>query len=273
MKNIAKQLPLLFAFVLFAQAKPQPPGQKIEPCAFLDVTAEYDSLTVFLDDQPVGKTPLIGYAISTGAHELVVQSPNWPSWSQPNFRTDFVAMPGRSYRFRALFRHNVLVNSIPYGAKVYRDGVYLGETPLYVEWQDRGRLNIKKEGYHSVELKTFELSDSFILIRLEPLPSWVQARREKVERQKAGMQFRRRMLVASMGMAVAAGLATIHFRSRGNEEFGRYQTTAIPAKMDHYFGRAQYYDRLASLSYALFETGFVLSGYFFLTSRPFEWVE
>ncbi len=75
------------------------------------------------------------------------------------------------------------------------------------------------------------------------------------------------MMLASLGFAAATGLATLHFRDKGNDEYFAYQGTAMPANMEDHYSSAKYYDQLANISYALFELGFVMTGYFFLASR------
>lgn len=234
----------------------------------LQVTAAYDSLVVYLDGAAIGKTPLDSFFIKTGSHELAVQSPYWPSWSQPNYSASFFAAAGNTYHFKARFIKNVLINSIPYGAAIFENDSLIGTTPQHVLQNENSHIRVEKEGYESFSFDLGQGDKLSYVIRLNPKKEWLLENQIRAEKKKIKIKHRRRLLAASIGFAAAAGLSTIHFRSRGNEEFAAYQKTAIPSQMDQHFENAQFNDRLASASYALFELGFVMTGYFFLSSRP-----
>jgi len=245
-------------------------GRAEDQLAFLSITAPQDSLPIFLDGKEIGVTPLGRVAIPIGQHQLVVRSPLWPAWDHPDYIIDFEAQAGQRYEFRAVFPVKVIVNSIPNQAKVYEGDKLLGTTPLIftkMDSMDR-TLRIEKTGYNPYSLHTSQLSEKAILIRLQPNEEWVAKVTAEQKSRAKKISLHRRLMFTSLGVAAIAGLATIHFRSRGNEEYSRYLSTAIPEEMDDHFDRAQYYDRMAGATYALFEMGFVMSGYFFLTSRP-----
>ncbi|NOY58480.1 MAG: PEGA domain-containing protein [Calditrichaeota bacterium] len=258
---------LFFASFVFQSANASMIAAK-DSMSVLHVTSAYDSLVVYLDGKIIGKTPLDSLPVETGSHELVVRSPYWPSWTQSNYTTSFFAAAGKAYRFTAKFSRNVLINSIPYGAEIFENDKLIGTTPLYVFQKENRQIRVEKEGYDSFTLDLGRSDKLSYVLRLIPKKEWLLENKIRAEKKKSKITQRRRLLAASIGFAAAAGLSTIHFRSRGNEEFAAYQKTAIPSQMDRYFERAQYNDRLASASYALFELGFVMTGYFFLTSRP-----
>ena len=234
--------------------------------AFLTIPLDQDSLLVLLDNSVIGKTP-IHVPISTGAHELVVQSPHWPSWDQHDYQNSFVALPGQEYRFEPEFKNVIAINSIPFGATVIYKSEEIGKTPVNIFVENDSKIKIELEGYLAREVLINLPGQSFYLAQLLPEEGWVLAKLEQEERKHKKLGRNKKLLFASLGFAAAAGLSTAHFRSRGNEEYDNYQNTAIPSNMDEYFSNAQYFDRIASLSYVFFELGFVLSGYFFLTSR------
>jgi hypothetical protein len=237
--------------------------------ATLDIAADVDGLPVFLDGRRIGETPLAGQRIDTGPHELAVQSPYGAVWNQPHYSASFVAVPGQNYRFKAAFEKKISINSQPYGAKVYRDTTKIGYTPLSVNSAEKEVLLVHP-GYEPYTLDLSKIEGVSAVVILQPQEQWVlsQERSERIFRNK--MRNRQKMMFVSMGFSAIAGLLTIHFRSEGNEEYSRYLETAVPAEMERYYKNAQNFDRLAGLSYALFELGFVLTGYYFLTSRGID---
>lgn len=232
--------------------------------ATITVASGQDSLPVLLDGQPIGKTPIKDFAVKSGSHELTVYSPVWPSWNQKDYKVMFVALPGQSYRFEPTFETLVTIHSIPYGASVYHRGKLLGTTPCQVNLREGLTADIELEGYVPVQV---ELTKQTHTVELEPLEDWVNARLEREQQRQQRIIRNRKLMFASLWLAAAAGYSTAYFRSKGNEEYDRYMRTAIPEKMDDYFRKAESYDRISSVSYALFEMGFVFAGYFFLTSR------
>ena len=237
--------------------------------AYLNVDSAVKGLKVFLDGKPIGVTPLQSMAIATGAHELVVRSPLWPAWNQPDFVTSFVALPNQTYEFQAAFPKKILINSIPNQAKVFLDEKFIGTTPLTITKDEKDHtIRIEKTGFIPDTIALSNVSTRVLFIQMQPDPVWVEkVNREKKHKEKT-LKTRRRLMIASLGVATAAGLATMHFRSRGNKAYSDYLSTAVPDEMNRLFEKAQYYDRMAGVSYALFELGFVMSGYFFLSSRP-----
>jgi hypothetical protein len=243
-----------------------PDGLSQAETATLDVSAEVDSLPVFLDNQRIGATPLKGMLIETGPHELAVQSPFGPVWNQPHYTSSFVAVPDRNYRFFAEFEKKISISSHPYGARVYRDTTLIGTTPLSVS-SDVKKVLIIHPGYKPYELDLGAIENLAFFVNLQPREEWILSQKKSERIFKNRQKNRQKMMFISMGFSAIAGLFTIHFRSEGNEEYSRYLQTGVPSEMDHYYQKAQDYDRLAGLSYALFELGFVLTGYYFLTSR------
>ncbi len=238
--------------------------------AWLDVDAEFDGLSIFLDQKKIGQTPLRNFSVSPGEHELIVTSPYWPAWDKPNYQVTFTAAAGEKYRFFAYFVERILVNSIPHGAQVYLDDKFIGETPTTCikDIALEQTIMLKKEGYEPFTARIAELTGQAMVIRLHEDQEWAQAQEKAKSDKERKLRRRQRLMAASLGIATASGLATIHFRSQGNEEYSRYLTTAVPKQMETHFDQAQEYDRIASLTYALFEAGFILTGYYFLTSRP-----
>lgn len=243
-----------------------PDGLSQTETATLDVSADVDSLPVFLDNQRIGVTPLKGMLIGTGPHELAVQSPFGPVWNQPHYTSSFVAVPDQNYWFFAEFEKKISINSQPYGAQVYRDTTLIGKTPLSVS-SDVGKVLITHPGYKPYELDLREIEHLSFIVNLQPQEEWILSQKKMEWRISHRHKSRQKMMFISMGFSTIAGLFTIHFRSEGNDEYGRYLQTGVPGEMDRYYKKAQEYDRLAGLSYALFELGFVLTGYYFLTSR------
>lgn len=257
---------LIYIVILSLFAFTNVQGAESDSTAILNVPYFQDSLVVYLDDAPLGKTP-VHTVISTGAHDLIIQSPSWPSWDQPDFIDSFVALPGQEYKFTPEFKEIISINSNPFGAIVYNNGKEIGTTPLNITFENNSEIILKLTGYKSYVLDIENLAQSAYFVSLVPSEEWVLFKKQNEINKKKNVGRNKKLFFASLGFAAAAGFTTSYLRSRGNEEFDKYETAAIPSAMDEHFSEAQRYDRLASVSYALFEVAFISSGYFFLTSR------
>jgi hypothetical protein len=238
--------------------------------AMLEVAAPFEGLPVFLDKKKIGQTPLRACSIAPGRHELDVQSPYWPAWNQPSYQTNFTASPGEKYQFVASFQENILINSIPPEAKVFLNGSLVGETPTIIARDTlvTQLLVLQLEGYQTFSQELSKINKQAWMINLQEKTKSLQEKEIDIAERKKTLRHRKRMMFVSMGLAAVSGWATIHFRAKGNDEYARYQSTALPAQMDYYFNRAKKSDRLAGATFVSFELGCIMSGYFFLTSRP-----
>jgi len=233
--------------------------------AALTVRCVYSSLPVYLDSAQIGATPLENYSISTGDHVLLVPSPYGMAWNTPGYTHAFNAGAGQTCEFEAVFTKTLILNSLPYGADILLEGRVLGKTPLAV--QPMGAVRIEKEGYEPQEINLDALAGPSLTITLKPQQAWLQACRQNQAQHQKEVKWRRALMYGSMAVAAAAGYAAVHFHSKGNDAYADYMATASPVEMEQYLSRSHEFDHYAGVSYALFEIGFVLTAYFFLSSR------
>jgi len=268
-KYLKTTLFIIFIFSCSGKANILNTGIAIESdsIAYVNISSEYDSLAIFLDEKKIGKIPLHNFPITTGSHSITVMSPYWPSWNQPNFHDTFVALPGMTYQFNGTFVKNILVNSIPFDANVYKDGELIGQTPLYVVMEGNTKISIEKEGYHAATTDLAKAYEFFLLVTLEPQQEWFQAKEKREKEKKSVIKGKRNLLFASIGLATVSGMLSVHFRNERNEALNNSSDTIIPSQRIHYQDQARRYEKLQDASYIAFELGFVMTGYFFLTSR------
>ncbi len=237
--------------------------------AYLNISSTPQGLQVYLDNRLIGQTPLHHHAIEPGNHHITVYSPYWPAWNISNYEKNLIAYGDKTYDVKASFEKMVYINSLPYDADVVINNKSVGKTPIYLKSDTLKTITLEKKGYSPQTIRVDSLQNMAV-INMTPNAEYIQQQWEKTRSQASRIKQKKRLFWGSLAFTAVAGLSTIHFRSRGNQEYDRYQNTIIPDKMNQHFDNARLYDRLAGISYALFETGFVLSGYFFLSSRQQE---
>ncbi len=257
------ELCLCWEMKVLAQPPSRPDSNHV---SYLTVYDVQDGLKIFLDGKEIGFTPLSNYPILPGEHRLMVRSPKWPSLNSTDYDTIFVAQLGDTLRISPTFIQSIRLTSIPYGVAVKRGNEMLGYTPLLISLRpyEVATILFEKEGYEPLQQ---ELLESAATVVLKPDLMYWQQKQENDRRKQNRIKWYRRGLYGSIVLGAISGMATIHYRGKGNDAYAAYLETANPTLMDRYYNRARHYDRLAGASYAIFEVSFIMSGYFFLKSR------
>lgn len=237
--------------------------------AVLQVSGCKSGLAVYVDDRFVGPTPLQAQ-FQPGTYHLRVATPYTREWGQNDFQTLVTLNAGEQVDVEAVFPRRLVIQSSPYEAAVFKNEKLLGYTPLtvLVDSDNRDVIRLEKAGYESVSHIVQEIPDNHLFVTLAVTPSWQEEKRAATLRTGLEVKKHRRLMLAGLGLATVTGLATAHFRDRGNEAYDRYMKSAVPAEMDRHFRQSQKNDRIAGATYVLFEVAFVLTGYHFLASLP-----
>ena len=139
--------------------------QKLPVSAILDITSTPSGATVYLDQRPIGPTPISGYSVDTGTTgekeiQIGVQLDGYESDVQQVTLTGGETLPWRVQLKKLPERIPTLatleVTSTPDGATVSVDGSRIGNTPLLKYPVDTGTsgqkvviLRMELEGYES----------------------------------------------------------------------------------------------------------------------------
>ena len=131
----------------------------------LEVTANVDGATVYLDGEALGAAPVRRQQVSTGRHSIRVEAPGFQTFERPvNINS------GLESQVQALLEPapvQLRVESDVPGASVFVDRRYIGTTPLTLDDLGPGRydVTVSAEGYdmhaETVELGT-EARDLFV---------------------------------------------------------------------------------------------------------------
>lgn len=208
--------------------------------------------------------------VPSGPHrlEFVDAAPGAvPPWESATFD----AAPGDTVLVRL---GQPLLQSSPAGARVLLDGTELGVTPLRLDPTrlPGRRLLLEEPGYLRISLG----GDSLLaraaagggarveLVPLNPTPFPAMVAPDRVafvDRHRTLLLFGSAALLAG---GVAAGLG---FKNEADSHFEEYERTGNPDRQRELFDRAQRYDRLSLVGWALGEVGFV-SAFLLLIRQP-----
>ncbi len=265
--RLLRTYPLLLFCIVLSAVNVQ--ASDSTAAAYVTIEGVEEGLPVFVDRHFTGVTPLFRHPVAIGRHEIIVRSPWWPAWNVPDFASTIDAVAGETLIVHPRFVEPLYIESTPYGAEVFLDDDKAGVTPLMIR-RTAGSdtlLRILKPGYETYESQLSAHSGPIVSVILQAREDWIRAEISKKRQRQSRLTRNRRLLAGAMVLGLASGLTTVHYRDQGNEAYDRYLHTANPNAMKRHFEDARHYDRLAGLSYAVFEVAFLLGGYFFLGSR------
>lgn len=256
-------LPVLLAYLTLSFAVPGFAGVAQETVqGYLTLQTEHRGLEVRVDGNRVGHTPVRELALAPGPHEVGVENPYRSNWFDRPWTAEVVVTAGDTAVVDVVFEKSYSVNSQPFGAAVHFEQELLGETPLFFSLAEdsTGTVRLSREGYVDTSFVIGDSKRRYFNIALVPeqpvTPPEVAAdiAPEKQKRSKLPIYL-------AVGVSAAAGGLALYFRQKGNERYDQYLSTGDPQRMEAYLSDAKRFDRLAAISFGVFQVSFVFSFY------------
>jgi hypothetical protein len=228
-------------------------AQDIEPRESHVVNIESDprGAEVYSGDSLLGRTPL--RVLRSEAAQLVLFYPERAAWNAQRSTLGPDPLPAHLGVMHVRFARVIQLRSVPYGAAVYRNDVFLGYTPLDMP-ADTTMLTIHKPGYRSQTVRANEVEYGALLVvlhaELGPRPAEFSMLGDPVN--VPGLD-----IVLPGGLTLAAGVAAVMFKQYADARYEDY----LDSRNDALLSEAKKYDIYAGLSLALMQLGL---GYFIL---------
>jgi hypothetical protein len=241
--------------------------------AVLSVYALEEGLPVFINSKAVGKTPLRRIALPAGQYEVIVQAATDASWLDEDWSATVTLHAGDSLSLIARMMKGYRLSSAPYGAQVWQEGKLLGATPYIFRLPENqaARLELKLPSYQTAHLEVGRREEGAwskrsIEVVLQRDFEYATLQQREAELQRARAAKYRKLAYLSAALSVASGLGSVLLKREADEAYERYLVTGDPVAREHYFDRAEKYDRYYSAAFAAFEVSFAVSFYGFLKS-------
>ncbi len=259
---------LSFSFVLSevlvaAELKNCP---KIEEWGYLKIITRRHGLAVKIDGNLTGFSPLEILTLAPGLHRVQVAHPDQANWLDRDWIGEVNIAAGDTSTIEVLFKRNYSIHSQPFGAAVLLDNQKLGETPTFLKLDETEikQITLLKTGYQDTILTLGSSNIQFFDIKLRKRteePSLILATGEFSIKKKSKTNH---SLFAAIGLTVVSGALGIYFRKKANNEFDQYLQSGDPQRFNESFDQSKKFDNYAAVSFAAFQTSFVLSFYLFL---------
>lgn len=233
---------------------------------YLILQTRHKGLEIRVDQRLIGYTSDSVIVLSAGTHRVVVRHPNRSNWLDEDWFADIEVSEGDTLRLTVIFKKSYSINSKPYGASVFLEQEYIGETPIYVKLYEHEIKNVRlvKQGFEEKKIVIGNSDQQFFDVALQPDKAALDLSLQKVERDLRSHSKTKLYLYSTIGLAAVSGALALYFRNRANDRFERYRGTGNPELIDRFFNDAKKYDRYAAVSFGVFQVSFIVSFYLLL---------
>lgn len=215
---------------------------------WIEIDTNQVTANVYADSTWLGTAVGGVFAVPAGARVISLVPPIADVWSIPALQRDISDLDGDTLHLDMRFPYYYSLESIPSSAEVYlSDGVgrvLLGDTPLVfrTETTPSGTFIFDREGFLSRTITPGLDLWNRHLVSMEPADSDSSFPSEV----SLNLGSRRRMWIdyVAIGTAVTAGILAVHFKTKANNRYARYEITGDPSlrpainRLDVYSGVA-----------------------------------
>jgi hypothetical protein len=242
--------------------------------ATIFVESQHPGLPVLIDGKEAGFTPLRYWPLSPGKHEIAVKRSSPESWLDFDWTETCSLQAGDTVKFIARFLKGYSLNSTPFGAEVYVNGILHGTTPLVLRLPEgeAASVEIRKAGYQTAQLQAGKAREAgqqetrLYAVTLKADQATELIREVEQSRRLFRVSKNRRIALAAAGLSLASGVAAILLKDKADNFYQQYLTTGLPAARESAYQRTVDYDRYSGIATAVFEASFAISFYFFIKS-------
>ncbi|MBI1804195.1 MAG: PEGA domain-containing protein [Ignavibacteriae bacterium] len=226
--------------------------------ATLSVRSEIDGVSVYVDSELVGITPLDRCPIMEGTHILRFIHPEAQRWLNAAVVETLLVHPAEQISRTAAFPEFFYITSQPFGATVRADGRVLGETPLYLPSSGAPSfVMLSKDGFREA---TVPVTGS-LNISLQPLDGTALAGLGSVflstNQTKSSLP-----IYLTSAATVIAGAAAAYFKIKADNAYSDYRQNGDQSSLD----RIHHNDAISGVALVACEVN-ILALTFFLFSR------
>jgi len=227
------------------------------------INALEQGLLFYVDDSLVGSLTDNEFEVRSGFHKLKVSSAT-DSWTAVDWTWEGTLIADSVYTFDVKMKQFIMLNTVPFGAKVIINGKSAGTTPLLLE-ETNEAVEIVLSNYMPIRLEASQLANKkFIdIILVNELPSKDFDSREL----KLRIADRKDMVITRSTYLVTAiaGISAVYFKFKADKAFRKLPNAILLEDQIYLENRIKKYDDRAAVSFGTFQVGFLYSIYRVIT--------
>lgn len=243
---------------IFAASQDQPAG-------YLMLVTRHAGLEIRIDNQAVGFSPAGAFKLTEGLHKVSVQHPDRVNWFEEDWFADVRILANDTLRVPVVFKKSYSINSQPFGAAASNGREILGETPIFFKLHEDeiAQITLSHEGFRDTTFTIGQDDQRFYSITMSAVKTPLRFTADTKSPDRHGSRARV-VLFSAAALALVSGGLSLYFRNRGNDKYNSYLNTGDPDLIEKYYSEAQHFDRLAAVSFGVFQVSFITSFYLLL---------
>ena len=263
--NLMNKILLTIALLLFSTSagRTQSIDDNEKGLSVVKINALEEGLLFYVDDSLVGALTDNEFEIRSGFNKLKVSSAT-DSWTAVDWTWEGTLIADSVYTFDVNTKQFIMLNTVPFGAKVIINGKNVGTTPLLLEKTNEA-VEIVMSNYMPIRLEASQLANKkFIdIILVNELPSEDFESRELI----TGIADRRDKIITRSTYLVTAiaGISAVYFKFEADKAFRKLPNAILLENRIYLENRIKKYDDRAAVSFGTFQVGFLYSIYRVIT--------
>jgi len=228
-------------FILF-------PALLAQDCkAILHINSDIEEVNIFINDSLAGSGKIFNTEIEPGIYSInAIESSS--RWNAKSFTDTININDCSEIKLSFFFRDEILLNTDPQNASVFKEDSLIGFTPLHIS-SDFEKLLLSKTDYLNREITPADL-----------LPD------KKIKLDFTGGVKKESFYESTLfkilaGTAVALGVATAYFKLEADNRFDEYKITGDPDLLD----QTDRFDLISAVTFVALQIDFGMIIYFFLS--------
>jgi hypothetical protein len=195
----------------------------------------------------VGTTPLEKLKVDSGLLEIEAIAKESGIWNTNNIKINIYLFANQDTSIQINFPTFIMINSIPYHAKLLHDNSLLGLTPISIDYNKyRGKeLLLEKNGFKSFRfLLEKHQSEVFPLEPIDLSPGESESPSFAYSLLHSNVKSKFLFLTGT----VVTHWMSFYFKNLADNNYDKYQSTGNPALMEKYWSNTQKYDRWSDIT-------------------------
>jgi hypothetical protein len=253
--------------------------QTMRPIKYLIDSVERDSLAsgwlelisetpiekVWIDSIEISVSQNLLIEIETGVHEFQARAQNPANWFLQDIIDEIEIIANDTVKFNLFFPEFKMLNSDPYGADIWVGSNLLGKTPYLIgkEILSENKIVLSKFGYKDTTLSNVDQFFPTIWVTLDRDQN-AQNETNQIMQLNFGQKRKyRNYALLTFGLGLASGVSAYLTKKEADNNYDNYLVASNPTEFNKFYNSAERYDRIAAVSYVIFEVNVLASTYYF----------
>lgn len=219
----------------------------------ISIHSNIDSAYVFINNQFIGYTPLNDIILPNDTINLLITDENVLNWSTQKINKNIIV--NKDTTILIYFKHKLFINTIPDNAEIFLNDKIIGKSPLFIlyDMSTSNKIEIKKENFNTVSLKTDSIFSKTLLIELQELSIDQEKKQKKIKSNNNMTEY---IIIGG----IISGIISGYSKMRADHYESEYNNNKSKTNKE----KVYLYDTISNISLIIFECSLISVSYLLL---------